>query len=126
MNKTEKQKFAIIAKQSQDEGIKGNSANILASKAALKNLGFSATAEEESEEVDPANSMEGAVFEIGDSTESFYHSDKQIPEENYFQINEINPSPLPFGFGSLHLLNFFVTTKLLYCITSSCIHKACT
>ena len=94
MNKTEKQKFAIIAKQSQDEGIKGNSANILASKAALKNLGFSATAEEESEEVDPANSMEGAVFEIGDSTESFYHSDKQIPEENYFQINEIREKSL--------------------------------
>merc|ERR1719433_2557333 len=59
MNKTEKQKFATIAKQSQDEGTKNN-----AGKAALKNLGFSATAEEESEEVEPTNSMEGAVFEI--------------------------------------------------------------
>ena len=94
MNKTEKQKFSIIAKQSQDERVKHNGTNVSASKAILKNLGFSASAEDESEEVEPVNSMEGAVFEIGDSTESFYHTDKQITEENYFQINEIREKSL--------------------------------
>ena len=88
MKKSEKQKFAIIAKESDEGKAHTNSAHsrLKAPEGALS--------EGEELEVDAANSMAGAVFEIGEAQGSLFQGDKQSQEESYFQVNEIRDKSL--------------------------------
>ena len=80
MSKPEKQKFAIIAKESDDTK---------ASTAAGREE-ESVRADHSAVEIDSMRSIEGAVFEIGDS--NLYTVEK--PEENFFEINKIEDQSL--------------------------------
>jgi len=88
MKKSEKQKFAIIAKESDEGKVQTNSVRdtLKAPEGPLS--------EGEELEVDAANSMAGAVFEIGEAPGSLYQVDKQSQEESYFQMNEIRDKSL--------------------------------
>ena len=88
MKKSEKQKFAIIAKESDEGKVQSNSVRdtMKAPEGPLS--------EGEELEVDAANSMAGAVFEIGEAPGSLYQVDKQSQEESYFQMNEIRDKSL--------------------------------
>ena len=90
MRKSEKQKFAIIAKESEDGKVQKNSAsNIPRAPEVAGPL-----SEGEEQEVEAANSMAGAVFEIGEVPGSLYQVDKQSQEESFFQVNEIRDKSL--------------------------------
>ena len=79
MSKPEKQKFAIIAKESDD------------SKASpAPGLVDDLPVQEEAPEDDAMRSIEGAVFEIGDS--NLYTVEK--PDDNFFEINKIQDQSL--------------------------------
>ena len=79
MSKPEKQKFAIIAKESDD------------SKASpAPGLVDDLPVQEEAAEDDAMRSIEGAVFEIGDS--NLYTVEK--PDDNFFEINKIQDQSL--------------------------------
>ena len=80
MSKPEKQKFSIIAKESDDG--KGSLAPCLVEETPAM--------QEDTAEVDAMRSIEGAVFEIGDS--NLYTVEK--PEENFFEINKIQDQSL--------------------------------
>ena len=87
MSKGEKQKFAIIAKESEEGKVQTN-------PVANKIQGSEDHQSEEELEVDAANSMAGAVFEIGEAPGALYQVDKQSQEESYFQMNEIRDKSL--------------------------------
>ena len=80
MSKPEKQKFAIIAKESDDTKT---------STAAGRDE-ESVRADHSAVEIDAMRSIEGAVFEIGDS--NLYTVEK--PDENFFEINKIEDQSL--------------------------------
>merc|ERR1711936_1207056 len=80
MSKPEKQKFAIIAKESDDT--KANTAPGREEE--------SVRADHSAVEIDAMRSIEGAVFEIGDS--NLFTVEK--PDENFFEINKIQDQSL--------------------------------
>ena len=90
MKKSEKQKFAIIAKESEE----GKAVNSSSPNGLRAPEGPGPVSEGEELEVDAANSMAGAVFEIGEAPGSLYQVDKQSQEESYFQVNEIRDKSL--------------------------------
>ena len=79
MSKPEKQKFAIIAKESDDTKATTAPGEI-----------ESVTGDQSAVEIDAMRSIEGAVFEIGDT--NLYTVEK--PEENFFEINKIEDQSL--------------------------------
>ena len=80
MGKQEKAKFATLARESEDQQSVGRTG-----------VGGG----EEAEGVEVHNSMEGAVFEVGESPdEGFYQIDKQVPEKTFYEINQVSDKSL--------------------------------
>jgi len=77
MSKDDKQKYASMA---QEPELKNKLKTTLVSKSMPEVI-------EEHEEIDATNSIEGAVFEIGDTAESITQVDQQL-SENIYQIKQ--------------------------------------
>jgi len=93
MNKPEKQKFAVIAKESEDKQ-EYNATTFVASEE-FGNIIKSNVDLLDDAEGDVVNSMEGAVFEVGESSSGdFYQVDKQLPEETFFEIDQVSEKSL--------------------------------
>lgn len=93
MNKPEKQKFAVIAKESEDKQ-EYNATTFVASEE-FGNIIKTDVDLLEDGDGDVVNSMEGAVFEVGESSSGdFYQVDKQLPEETFFEIDQVSEKSL--------------------------------
>ena len=94
MSKTEKQKFAIIAKESDES--KNVPISSILNSTKIDQSRAEAQQEDEDCEVDATDSMEGAVFEIGEASSGEFRQqvDKPLSDERYFQVNEIRDKSL--------------------------------
>lgn len=93
MNKPEKQKFAVIAKESEDKQ-EYNATTFVASEEFGSIIKSDVDLLDDGDG-DVVNSMEGAVFEVGESSSGdFYQVDKQLPEETFFEIDQASEKSL--------------------------------
>jgi len=93
MNKPEKQKFAVIAKESEDK--QEYSATTFVAPEEFANMMQTDVTMLENGDNDASTSMEGAVFEVGESSSGdYYHVDKQLPEETIYEVNATSEKSL--------------------------------
>jgi len=93
MNKPEKQKFAVIAKESEDKQ-EYNATTFIASEELGSIIKTDSDLLDDGDG-EVVNSMEGAVFEVGESSSGdFYQVDKQLPEETFFEIDQVSEKSL--------------------------------